>query len=157
MRVVQYIRGALCGRHPIMSPDEKAWQAVAMRIADAARQAGRDPEFRDVRQFAGPDEHALQPLHGKICGVVGFGAQGHAHALNLRDSGFDVVVGLRSVPSRLSGAISSSSAASILLSSSFVHAVIRPASFHSSVSTLVASCSFCPLNHMVSSRGRESQ
>ena len=38
---------------------------------------------------------ALQPLHGKICGVVGFGAQGHAHALNLRDSGLDVVVGLR--------------------------------------------------------------
>ncbi|MGI9115514.1 MAG: ketol-acid reductoisomerase [Chthoniobacterales bacterium] len=33
-------------------------------------------------------------LRGKVCGVIGFGAQGHAHALNLRDSGFDVVVGL---------------------------------------------------------------
>jgi ketol-acid reductoisomerase len=33
-------------------------------------------------------------LHGKICGVIGFGAQGHAHALNLRDSGCDVLVGL---------------------------------------------------------------
>lgn len=37
----------------------------------------------------------LDALRGKICGVVGFGAQGRAHALNLRDGGFDVVVGLR--------------------------------------------------------------
>jgi len=36
----------------------------------------------------------LEPLRGKICGVIGFGSQGHAHALNLRDSGFEVVVGL---------------------------------------------------------------
>ena len=33
-------------------------------------------------------------LDGKVA-VVGFGSQGHAHALNLRDSGVEVVVGLR--------------------------------------------------------------
>ncbi|HXL24340.1 MAG TPA: ketol-acid reductoisomerase [Chthoniobacterales bacterium] len=33
-------------------------------------------------------------LKGKKCTVIGFGAQGHAHALNLRDSGMKVVVGL---------------------------------------------------------------
>src|SRR2546427_2348484 len=33
-------------------------------------------------------------LKGKTCAVIGFGAQGHAHALNLRDSGIRVVVGL---------------------------------------------------------------
>ncbi len=33
-------------------------------------------------------------LKGKLVGVVGFGSQGHAHALNLKDSGADVVVGL---------------------------------------------------------------
>lgn len=33
-------------------------------------------------------------LKGKKIAVIGFGSQGHAHALNLRDSGFDVVVGL---------------------------------------------------------------
>src|SRR5205823_14829551 len=38
----------------------------------------------------------LDILRGKICGVIGFGSQGHAHALNLRDNGFEVVVGLRS-------------------------------------------------------------
>lgn len=37
----------------------------------------------------------LDALHGKVCGVIGFGSQGHAHALNLRDSGFKVVIGLR--------------------------------------------------------------
>jgi ketol-acid reductoisomerase len=33
-------------------------------------------------------------LKGKKIAVVGYGSQGHAHALNLRDSGLDVVVGL---------------------------------------------------------------
>ncbi|WP_060681630.1 ketol-acid reductoisomerase [Virgibacillus halodenitrificans] len=34
-------------------------------------------------------------LQGKKIAVVGYGSQGHAHALNLRESGYDVVVGLR--------------------------------------------------------------
>ncbi|WP_071460802.1 ketol-acid reductoisomerase [Bacillus massilinigeriensis] len=34
-------------------------------------------------------------LRGKVVAVVGYGSQGHAHALNLRESGYDVVVGLR--------------------------------------------------------------
>ena len=33
-------------------------------------------------------------LDGKVA-VLGYGSQGHAHALNLSDSGVDVVVGLR--------------------------------------------------------------
>src|SRR5438067_1650809 len=34
-------------------------------------------------------------LHGQRVAVLGFGSQGHAHALNLKDSGHDVRVGLR--------------------------------------------------------------
>ncbi|GAC1342663.1 MAG: ketol-acid reductoisomerase [Candidatus Dormibacteria bacterium] len=34
-------------------------------------------------------------LQGKRIAILGFGSQGHAHALNLRDSGHDVVVGLQ--------------------------------------------------------------
>ena len=34
-------------------------------------------------------------LNGKKIAIIGYGSQGHAHALNLRDSGFDVVIGLR--------------------------------------------------------------
>ena len=37
----------------------------------------------------------LSKLDGKVVAVLGYGSQGHAHALNLRDSGVEVVVGLR--------------------------------------------------------------
>ena len=33
-------------------------------------------------------------LTGKQLCVVGYGSQGHAHAKNLRDSGFSVVIGI---------------------------------------------------------------
>jgi len=33
-------------------------------------------------------------LKGKKVAIIGYGSQGHAHALNLRDSGVDVIVGL---------------------------------------------------------------
>ncbi|TMA55322.1 MAG: ketol-acid reductoisomerase, partial [Deltaproteobacteria bacterium] len=38
---------------------------------------------------------SLTPLQGKKIAIIGYGSQGHAHALNLRDSGMDVRVGLR--------------------------------------------------------------
>jgi ketol-acid reductoisomerase len=37
----------------------------------------------------------LNLLDGKTVAILGYGSQGHAHALNLKDSGVDVVVGLR--------------------------------------------------------------
>ena len=37
----------------------------------------------------------LSKLDGKKIAIVGYGSQGHAHALNLRDSGCDVIIGLR--------------------------------------------------------------
>ncbi len=37
----------------------------------------------------------LSRLNGKTIAIVGYGSQGHAHALNLRDSGCDVIIGLR--------------------------------------------------------------
>ena len=41
----------------------------------------------------------LRNVLKKKVAIVGFGSQGHAHALNLADSGVDVVVGLRDGPS----------------------------------------------------------
>src|SRR5436190_1698938 len=41
------------------------------------------------------DDADLSLLAGKTVAILGYGSQGHAHALNLHDSGVDVVVGLR--------------------------------------------------------------
>ncbi len=41
------------------------------------------------------DDADLSLLDGKTVAIIGYGSQGHAHALNLRDSGMSVVVGLR--------------------------------------------------------------
>src|SRR3954453_17690787 len=38
---------------------------------------------------------ALSLLEGKTVAIIGYGSQGHAHALNLKESGVNVVVGLR--------------------------------------------------------------
>jgi ketol-acid reductoisomerase len=43
----------------------------------------------------GDTDADLKILHGKKIAVIGYGSQGHAHANNLRDSGLEVVVGLR--------------------------------------------------------------
>jgi ketol-acid reductoisomerase len=42
------------------------------------------------------DDADLHKLDGKTVAIIGYGSQGHAHALNLQDSGVSVVVGLRS-------------------------------------------------------------
>src|SRR3954454_450845 len=41
------------------------------------------------------DDADLDLLSGKTVAIIGYGSQGHAHALNLKDSGVSVVVGLR--------------------------------------------------------------
>jgi ketol-acid reductoisomerase len=41
------------------------------------------------------DDADLRKLEGKTVAIIGYGSQGHAHALNLRDSGASVIVGLR--------------------------------------------------------------
>jgi ketol-acid reductoisomerase len=46
-----------------------------------------------VKRFYEKDG-SIEPLKGKKIAIIGYGSQGHAHALNLRDSGLDVVVGL---------------------------------------------------------------
>src|SRR5438270_14060585 len=57
-------------------------------------------------------EISLGPLRNKICGVIGFGAQGRAHALNLRDSGCEVLIGLR--PRSKSRALAGAAGLSVL-------------------------------------------
>lgn len=42
------------------------------------------------------DDASLSDLDGETIAVIGYGSQGHAHALNLKDSGLEVIVGLKS-------------------------------------------------------------
>ncbi|HEV8303504.1 MAG TPA: ketol-acid reductoisomerase [Gemmatimonadales bacterium] len=48
----------------------------------------------DVRVFYDADADPAR-LEGRVIAVIGYGSQGHAHALNLRDSGYRVIAGLR--------------------------------------------------------------
>lgn len=41
------------------------------------------------------DDADLSIIQGRKVAVIGYGSQGHAHALSLRDSGVDVRVGLK--------------------------------------------------------------
>ncbi len=50
------------------------------------------------------DDADLTQLDGKTVAIIGYGSQGHAHALNLKDSGVSVVVGLRADSSSVSKA-----------------------------------------------------
>ena len=50
---------------------------------------------RYIRRMFYDDDADLTLLDGKTVAILGYGSQGHAHSLNLKDSGVDVVVGLR--------------------------------------------------------------
>ncbi|MCD8306730.1 MAG: ketol-acid reductoisomerase [Clostridia bacterium] len=50
--------------------------------------------YSDLKMFYDADCD-LNVLKGKKIAVIGYGSQGHAHSLCLRDSGMDVIVGLR--------------------------------------------------------------
>ena len=41
------------------------------------------------------DDADLSIIQGRKVGVIGYGSQGHAHSLSLRDSGVQVKVGLK--------------------------------------------------------------
>lgn len=49
----------------------------------------------DALKMVYEQDAPLEPLKGKTVSVIGFGSQGHAHSLNLRDSGVKVVVANR--------------------------------------------------------------
>ena len=69
---------------------------VAMhRGTPRPQRTGRKRESRMSMTVYGDKDADLKYLKGKKIAVIGYGSQGHAHAQNLRDSGMDVVVGLR--------------------------------------------------------------
>jgi ketol-acid reductoisomerase len=63
-----------------------------MRLQDFA--AGSNPG-ESLMKLYGQKEVDKKALKGARIAILGYGSQGRAHALNLKDSGFDVVVGVR--------------------------------------------------------------
>src|SRR5207249_7613741 len=111
-------RGARLGRCPRRSgsleprgrhgPRVRADRPFAARRSPGRRgpdprpqPATSEPHDEDV-SLGGPQMATIyydkdvdpKALRGKTIAVIGYGSQGHAHAQNLRDSGYDVVVGL---------------------------------------------------------------
>ena len=52
-------------------------------------------EQKQSDQATQPTDAAKKRLRSRPVAIIGYGSQGHAHAQNLKDSGVDVVVGLR--------------------------------------------------------------
>ena len=61
-------------------------------MANAPENSSSAPQLKARRFYEQDGDISL--LKGKTIGIIGYGSQGHAHALNLRDSGLNVVVGL---------------------------------------------------------------
>src|SRR6185295_19211477 len=80
----RYAAPRRCGTHPFDLTD---WRADR-RSADARGDAM-------ATMFYDKDADISLIRRRKVA-VIGYGSQGHAHALNLQDSGVDVVVGLPS-------------------------------------------------------------
>jgi ketol-acid reductoisomerase len=62
-------------------------------VRSGTRARGALPDT--LRPMIYDDDADLTLLDGKTVAIIGYGSQGHAHALNLKDSGVNVVVGLR--------------------------------------------------------------
>jgi ketol-acid reductoisomerase len=67
---------------------------VGVRKATITTSAFGDPMSAPVRVYYEADTDRRR-LEGRVFAIIGYGSQGHAHALNLKESGARVIVGLR--------------------------------------------------------------
>ena len=64
-----------------------------MSSAHFAPQNKEDLEMSEAKIYYQEDCN-LSLLEGKTIAVIGYGSQGHAHALNAKESGCNVIIGL---------------------------------------------------------------
>jgi len=80
-----------------MSPTKKTTRKRAAKASTA--KSTKAPRKATAKKSTGAkvytDKEAnLRPFNGKTLAVIGFGSQGHAHALNLKESNQNVIIGL---------------------------------------------------------------
>src|SRR5439155_15681894 len=78
---------------PVVSPDSPFSRGADRQRRQSAACSSKVMPGQAARIYTDKDAE-LRWLKGKTCAVIGFGAQGRAHALNLRDNGMKVIVGL---------------------------------------------------------------
>ena len=83
--------------HPAPRPDPRPGRAAdRLTTATPRRTHAKTTRRRaPVAEMFYDDDADLALIQGKNVAVIGYGSQGHAHALSLRDSGVDVRVGLQ--------------------------------------------------------------
>ena len=78
-----------------MKPSADGSRGVASSIGELVADSTTERIRHSVTARMYYDADAdLSALEGQTVAVIGYGSQGHAHALNLRDSGVTVVIGL---------------------------------------------------------------
>ena len=78
-----------------LEPAAEPLRAARRQPGDPRPHVGRGRDRLRSRAMYYDDDADLDLLKGKTVAILGYGSQGHAHARNLKDSGVDVVVGLR--------------------------------------------------------------
>src|SRR6266850_6228672 len=85
-------RGARCSS---ISPSTPTRSSVSTRDSTISRRRPISRRAKEEMATIYYDKDAdPKALRGKTIAVIGYGSQGHAHAQNLKDSGFEVIVGL---------------------------------------------------------------
>jgi ketol-acid reductoisomerase len=92
-----------------MSARSCRWRGTSAAASHGDRALERDTDAAHAGRVASPgmfyeDDADLSLLDRKTVAIIGYGSQGHAHALNLKDSGVSVIVGLRSSSPRVATA-----------------------------------------------------
>src|SRR5690349_5145655 len=87
-------RSASRSHRPCRGPRRASCCAARCAEGGPGRLPGRLRRLMDTDMLY-DDDADLSKLDGKTVAILGFGSQGHAHALNLKESGAEVVVGLR--------------------------------------------------------------
>src|SRR5690242_10670198 len=88
-------RGARRGRHRRRKSRAASWRNMRRPSAPQRAVLSSKFEISGEVEMSSETKATIEALKGKRIAVLGYGSQGRAHALNLRDSGLDVVVGLR--------------------------------------------------------------